>query len=937
VRLLERERELAAIEQLLASEGRVLVVEGGAGIGKTSLLEAARASAETQGYEVLTARGSELEAGYAFGLVRQLFDRRLATAVASEREALLAGPAGAARTLFADADADALAEDATFAVLHGLYWLAANLASVRPLAIAVDDAHWADPHSLRWLAYLAARLQGLPLVLLVALRPAEPASQDVWLLAVRHEAAQVLRPSLLSQTAVSEIVRDLCGGDAEDEFCTAVYGASGGNPFYLQELMRALERAGQPTAEGNVSTLLGGGEVAQHVLARVRRLDPQALALAQALAVLGDGCELHHAAVIARIDARRAAQLAAALVRLEVLAADEPPRFLHPVVLDVVAGSLGTDERDEAHRAAGRVLETSGAPPGEIAAHLIRIRPAGDAWVLARLRDAARAALESGAPQAAAELLGRALAEPPQLEERVTLLREVARAEAQAGNEAACGHLEEALRLAADTRERAEIALEAAEVYASLFRWVEAVDGIERALAELGQADPLLTQRLEGELVVSGLHDARRAAQVPPVLERIVPGTLDAVPGEAFAVAQGMAALLGGGQAADVAVALELVLARADPEPENWDTRAALLWTLITAERFETVEEALKPMRTAAHRSGSARGFVAVYSTLGLLKLRLGSLPDADAAARVALEVVEQSDLGAGLPFAATVLADVAVESGGLEEAQALLELLPSGGWPAGVGTVLIPAARGRLRLAQGRPADALADFRCSGSMFGAEAWGVEMRDNGYLHWRSGAARALLLLGEHEQALRMAEAELADVRVFGGLRALGIALRVAGLARGGQAGLELLRESVSVLGRSPALLERGHSLAELGAALRRSGQRAAARGPLADALDLAARCGARPLAARARDELKATGARPRREWRAGVEALSPSELRVARLAAQGHSNRQIAHELYVTMKTVEGHLARAYDKLGIASRANLPEALEGEKTRVVTP
>ena len=135
---------------------------------------------------------------------------------------------------------------------------------------------------------------------------------------------------------------------------------------------------------------------------------------------------------------------------------------------------------------------------------------------------------------------------------------------------------------------------------------------------------------------------------------------------------------------------------------------------------------------------------------------------------------------------------------------------------------------------------------------------------------------------------------------------------------------------------SPSLLERAHSLTELGAALRRAGRRAAAREPLADALDVAARCGARPLAARAREELRATGARPRRAWRTGVEALTPSELRVVRMAAEGRTNREIAHELYVTLKTVEGHLSRAYTKLGIEGRAQLPRALEGEKSRVPT-
>jgi hypothetical protein len=205
-------------------------------------------------------------------------------------------------------------------------------------------------------------------------------------------------------------------------------------------------------------------------------------------------------------------------------------------------------------------------------------------------------------------------------------------------------------------------------------------------------------------------------------------------------------------------------------------------------------------------RSGSARGFVAAYSTLGLLRLRLGALPEADAAARVALRVLEEGDFAPGLAFAATVLVDVAIEAGELDEAQALISLLPDEGWPAGVGTVLIPAARGRLALAQGKAADALADFQLCAAMFSPDVWGTEMRDVGYLHARAGAAQALLRLGQHKAAREVADAELADVQVFGAPRALGIALRVAGLARGGKDGLALLGESVASLRDSPALL-----------------------------------------------------------------------------------------------------------------------------------
>lgn len=879
-RLLERDSELAAIEGLL-ERGGVVLVEAGVGVGKTSLLEAAYRRAAGLGRDVLRARGSELEVGFAFGVVRQLFERRVTNARRTERDALLAGQAGALRPLLLGEHPRMSAFDTSFAVMHGLYWLAVHLADRRPVLIAVDDAHWADEPSLRWLAYLAPRLEGVRAALLVALRPAPSASTEDSLAALRAETGEVVRPSLLSEQAVRAIVRAALGPVATDQLCAAAWTASGGNPLYLTELLRAVELQHGPPRRLEPAELLAGGRdgVARRVLGGVRGLDPRALPLAQALAVLGDDCELRHAAAISGVEIHEALSLAAGLVRLEVLAADSPPRFIHPAVRDAVEGSLASDARDAMHRSAARLLHADRAPSGRVAAHLVGVLPAGDDWVLARLREAARVAMQSGAPDAAAVLLGRALSEPPPDGERVTVLREAAAAEASAGRETACVQLEEALRLATVPRQRAEIALEVAEAYAGLFRWVDAVDVIERALTELGEIDEELAARLEGELVVCGLHDARCASRVAPVLARVSSRSRLGSTVEAIAVAQGMAMALAGRRADEAAAPLEEALSRAAADAANWDTRAALLWSLVTAERFGSVETALGPMVTAVYRSGSARGLVAVYSTLGLLKLRLGALPEADAAARVALRVLQEGDFGPGLAFAATVLADVALEADELDEARALIELLPQEGWPAGVGTVLIPAARGRLRLAQGKPAEALADFRTCAAMFSSEVWGTEMRDVGYLHARAYAAQALLRLGDREAARQVAQAELADARAFGAPRALGIALRAAGLAQGGTAGVELLGESVATLRGSPALLELAHSLTEHGA---------------------------------------------------------PSELRIVRLAADGRTNREIAHELYVTLKTVEGHLSRAYTKLGIEGRAELRRVLDGEKTRVPT-
>jgi DNA-binding CsgD family transcriptional regulator len=888
----------------------------------------------------LRARGSELEAGFAFGVVRQLFERRLAGLDAAEQGELLRGPAGAVRALLLGELGEKAADDTSFAVVHGLYWLVANLAARAPVLVAVDDAHWADRPSLRWLAYLAPRLEGLPVGQVVALRPSEPVSGEAPLVGVREGARAVVRPRLLTLAAVAAIVRETAGRDASEELCAVVKRASGGNPFYVREVMRAVaaDDGAWAALERGAAPVGGGQSVLLHVAARIGRLGPAALGLAQAVAVLGDGCQPRHAAAVAGLDMAAAARLAAGLVRLEVLQSDDPPRFLHPIVREAVEASMGSDERDRAHRLAAGLLHEDGAPPGRVAAHLLQLRPAGDVWVLARLREAARTATEGGAPQMAAELMARALAEPPPPDQRVECLRQAARAEAVAGRETACALLlEQALSLTIDPRQRAEIALELGVVQSDMFQWIEAVDVLERALAELGDGDQALAAVLEVELVFAGLFDARRAARVVPVLERLSARPRPGIPPEAFAVARGLAMGVAGRPVDETAAPLEETLAQASVRAENWTARSTLLWILIIVESFDAVERALGPMLAEVHRSGSTRGLVAAYSTLGLLKLRLGALPEADAAASVALRVLREGDFLSGLPFMAMVSADIAVEAGELEKAQELLALLPQEGWPPALGTVLIPAARGRLRLAQGRAAEALADFQACAAMYSPEVWGMEVRDVGYLHVRSSAALAQLALGERDRACALAQAELQDVRRAGGRRALGIASRVAGLAEGGKRGLELLGESVSVLEGSPALLERARSLAELGAALRRSGRRADAREPLAAALELAARCGARPLAARVREELGTLGARPRREWRSGVEALTPSELRVARLAAEGQTNREIAQALYITLKTVEGHLARVYARLGIAGRAELPGALGEEKTRVATP
>ena len=199
-----------------------------------------------------------------------------------------------------------------------------------------------------------------------------------------------------------------------------------------------------------------------------------------------------------------------------------------------------------------------------------------------------------------------------------------------------------------------------------------------------------------------------------------------------------------------------------------------------------------------------------------------------------------------------------------------------------------------------------------------------------FLPWRSEAALVRLMLGAEDEARRLADEELELARAFTAPRAQAVALRAAGLTRGGRAGEALLREALDTHERADAGLERARVLTDLGALVRRGNRRREARELLRDALDVATRAGARPLAARAETELRATGARPRRVILAGVESLTASERRVAELAGEGLTNREIAQSLFVTARTVEGHLTGVFRKLSLDSRDQIPAALAGE-------
>src|SRR4051812_7092417 len=321
--LLERDGELARLAARLddarAGRGGVVLLEGPPGIGKTRLSETARDRAREAGVTVLSARASELDRDFPFGVARQLFEPLLAGAGPASRERLLRGAAsGAGAVLGPDAPAAAPGTDPSFAHFHALYWLVANLAEEAPAALFVDDLHWADASSLRFLQFLLPRLADLPVLLVLAARPAEAGAID----AIATDALTVtLRPGPLSDRAVSALVTTRLG-DADGGFCDACTKATGGNPFLLRELLRELAADEVAPSAANVGLVrqLAPPTVARAVLLRLARLGDDAVAFARAVAVLGDDVPLRRAAALAAVSDDRAGEIAAGLARADILA-----------------------------------------------------------------------------------------------------------------------------------------------------------------------------------------------------------------------------------------------------------------------------------------------------------------------------------------------------------------------------------------------------------------------------------------------------------------------------------------------------------------------------------------------------------------------------------------------------------------------------------------
>lgn len=899
--LVDRAREIAALQRMVdeLANGRpgFVLVEGPAGIGKSRLLVEAMRLATSAEVRVLSARGSQLERSFGFGAVRQLFEA--CTSDPAARDTLLAGAASVAKPVFAEVDGEEAANHGSFAVLHGLYWLTVNLAIEGPVVICVDDIQWCDSASLRYLAYLVKRLEGLPVLVVLAMRTGEQHPDDALLADLALDTSvTVLRPAPLSPEAAATLVRERLGEGA-DTFVEACHRMTSGNPLLLRQLLRALADEGVRPDVSHVDTVraVGSRAVSALVTLRLRRMPPTVTAAARAVAVLGEAAGLPTAAALAQRPEDEVAAALDILSRSEILKDERHLTFVHPLVRDAIYDDLPAGERALHHERAARVLLQQGATPEQVGAHLLRAPRRGSAATVELLRAAAGTAMSRGASDAAVGLLRRALEEPVSRPDRARVLVELGRVETHVDGPSGVAHLCDAYAAMDEPHERALVAMDIArtQVFVS-------PPGVATAFARAAAAalpDSLDDERqglLALERITGFMHglsaDSYRPGPVPEVSgegdgARMLAATLSY---ELLRDGQDRA---GAVRLARFALAGDRLLA-----VDN-----GLLW-IVAANVLLLADDDLGDFwdraLARAHATGGLFAALSVNLWRGYAQWRRGQLDDA---LQSLADAVEQQRVwgisGVTSTYAAAFTLGVLTDLGDLDAAASSLEAGRGLPW-VGEGGRLMREAAARLLVEQGRPSEALDELTASDDH-------PQVVNPAWAPWRGLMARALAALGRTDEAVALAQEEVALQRQWGAPTALGPSLRLLGELRGAE-GTADLREAVEVLSGTCAVLEEARAQLALGRSPDIAHGEAVAL--LRAAVATARACGARTVLGDAVAALSQRG-----ESTAEVDEISTRvtsrQRRVTDLVATGLDVNEVAQRLFLTPGTVRSLLESA--------------------------
>jgi DNA-binding CsgD family transcriptional regulator len=898
VRLYEREAVVEAVRRLLetasAGRGGTVFVVAPAGLGKTSVLRAAVAQARGR-FDVRVGGGDAVEAALPYGLIGQV--------LGGEEE--LADPGAEA--------ADLSAANRFYVALRRIRRAAAD----RPVMLALDDVHWSDPDSLTLLHLLGRRAATLPLAVVATARPwPDPALRAAEQLAV-HGLADIHRLAPLTEQAAREVLRDHFG-DIGGEAADVAVAACDGNPLLLQLALPEPSDAGprpadEPRAEATRRLLL----------ARFAAADSTAQRYLRAASVLGTRFRPSVAAAIADLPAERASGIFEAQFRADLLRGDDPgwARFRHGLIRQAIYDDLAPPARAYLHERAMRTLLTAGAPVTEAAEHAIAASLFGDAQAIETLTGAGRAALRDGAVYAARRHLDAAVGLAGD-NAPVALPIDLAKALLGSGaGKTAAALLDTVLArpgLPAETRLSAQLLLGRAAFHNGAVQ--RAGDLFDSVASESARSHPeVALKALLDHTLQSWARLGPRTALPVAVRARRLAADADPYQRACAEAAWALCAWLSGDPAGldaaeRAASGPALVGPVAGAAYWGLDPAAVPADVAVWAERFSLAERLLTDaLRIAEDRAEPFLLFHAALSRSDMLG-RLGRLSEALAEAERACDIGEL--LPVGLPLARAAKGMALLEAGQLAEAAACQDPAAGQDWYLAAGYQL--RLRATLAYRRGQIDAACSAFDALNQRTGE--WGVA--DPSHIPYAPDAIAAYLAAGRPGDAVRVVD-RLASCPLPSRWPAATAAAGRAALAvhEGDLETAEAaLVRSMDLIREIPMPLAQCRTLTAYGAVLARRGQHAKARQLLSDALACAQSHGAGWHARQALTELRRAGGRA---GRIPAGELSPQEKAVARLARAGRTNRQIGRELYLSVNTVETHLAHAYRKLGIRRRGEL--------------
>ncbi|UCM91510.1 AAA family ATPase [Streptomyces marincola] len=902
--------------------GSVRRVVGAVGSGKTTLLEAFNDHTARRGSVVMSAIGSRAERDLPLGVLSQLVDTAGLSRESARRMTALLGrvvPEEAPPRPNADGTAHGAGGSVTAPAVHELFMSLLDLAKERPLVVTVDDAHHADDASLHCLMYAIRRLRCKRIMVVLTesptLRDAHPLFHAE-LQSQPHFAGLTLGP--LPEDALGAPAEEPAGDRPGLPPAGELFALTGGSPLLLRGLIDEEPGAGPRSADTSASR--PGGPFDQAVLRCLYRHEPEVRATARALAVLRGPASPQMLAHLTGLETECVTK-ALGLLRMCGLAGTD--RIRHPRIARAVLADLPAEESRRLHRAAATYLQEHGGEPEAVAGHLVHADWAEPSWAVATLHEAARQAMAKGRPDLTGDCLRLAARANTGASRHADMDALLIRCSWQINPLSVTAQLD-GLREAVAAG-RAQDPAAAATV--PLLLWHGRADTAKNLLTAFAEGDGpnAADGRLRAVRLLTSLAYPDQLAEGP---ERGRPvagtgtGTATSAAGRQIdAVALLADALIPERAGRDVATTAERMVQRYMAEPGALGTLTAPLVALLCSGMSDLVNAWTRVLldRPQIHRSPVWKGIL--HAIRAEAALRLGRLGQAEEQARAALREVPLEAWGVAAAAPLATLITAATESQLFMEAnQWLARPLPADTFRTPLGLHYL-AARARFHAATGRPQAAADDLRWCGETM--RKWGMDTA--GLVPWRLELARVLLGAGDRAEGTRLLREQLAEGR-GADQRTRGATLRLLAAEAPAAEAEALLTEAVDVLENCGDRLELARATADLGDVLRRGGDADGARGMFQRAQQLAQSCGSPRLA----QQLARAGSEPAAcppEGHSGDGALSQAQLRVAVLAAEGHTNREISRKLFITVSTVEQHLTRIYRKLNVKQRDELAHLL----------